>query len=208
VPEAAQTALLGAQAPDGSFGAGEGEVTGHPEVTAACVSALLAACPGRTGAILPAVLRLVAQQRGDGAWDAAGWVPGLVATGRAVRALDAYLASPLAATPFGEGSRKAAIGARRRAQWHLGTAAVPPDPWWLAQWLGGWLAAGGDPHAPAVTSVLGELARQQSAEGGWAGGPRRRLSDGGLALHVDSGLITTAAMAGALRRLLAAVDDS
>jgi hypothetical protein len=123
-----------------------------------------------------------------------------------VRALEAYGRSEFAATALGRQSRLAAAAAVSRARAFLTSLAVPREPFALALWLGGWLAAGGDAGEPAVARALLALRELQQPDGCWLGSPQRRLGGEPAAgeLYVDDRcVITTATVTGALQALAA-----
>lgn len=171
VPDDGFAALVRARLEDGSFRAhadAEDEA-GAPEITAAALSSLLAAYPRQAGTLLAAALQLLAEAQPDGGWSARGGNR-LLATWRAVRALQAYVATDFA-RGLGQASAQRARAAIERARMFLAAFAVPREPWSCALWLAAWNSAGGDPAAPEAVRVMAALCGSQREDGRWVAAP-------------------------------------
>jgi hypothetical protein len=167
-----------------------------PDVAAAILLALAEAFPERISLVVPAAASVVARQRSDGAWTSTGWDDDLVATSRATRALQAYLLTDFARSPFGEQSRSAASRALGRSAAFLSSLTVAQEPFRLSLWLGTWASARtslAEPHVARALAALGDL---QRPDGRWLGAPNRRVSaDDSFVTYTDGRCIVTTATA-------------
>lgn len=188
---------------------------GAVEVTSDAILALLhlGTCP--EDRVENGVRGLLRAQRDEGGWNVTWWSHDLLATRSVVRLFNYIMRG---AEGHFSSTLKADLAASvRAARPSVSAQAIPSEPFILGTWLSCWVECGGSLNHPAIARVVESLCDQQE-NGGWRGGPVRRIarpklqrpwarSDSGRMLYDLNGFITTALVIDGLHMLQSAHEN-
>ncbi len=177
LPEGACDALLRFHLPNSDMDPKQGN--NPAEIMSVVLLAQLETNLVEADVICNATTSLLSQQRKDGGWSAFWWKDDLLATYRAVEALNAFVRCATSIT-LGDhlllNLAKPAVDAVRNALPFISARTIPNEPFVLGLWLNSWFAANGTLSHPSIGRILYHLHSLQQNDGRWLSVPMRRAA--------------------------------